>query len=133
MRKWGDRSKEVLQTLDEDLQWLCNTILYEVADVSLTCGHRTQAEQDALYPLFTKLQWPNGKHNSYPSRAVDLQPHPLPETEEKLWGALGYIAGRAVEIGKRRGLKVRWGGDWDGDGDLTDQSFDDLFHIELRK
>lgn len=29
------------------------------------------------------------------------------------------------------GVKIRWGGDWDGDWIHTDQSFHDLPHFEL--
>lgn len=134
MRTWGNRSKEVLDELDTDLQWLCNTILYEVADISLICGFRNEEDQNAAFDAGTStLRWPNGNHNQHPSLAVDLQPYPVPQRKEKLWASLAYIAGRAIEIGKRRGLKVRWGGDWDGDGDLTDQNFDDLYHIEITK
>lgn len=134
MRKWGNRSQRVLDELDPDLQWLCETILHEVADVSLICGHRGPEEQNAAYASGNStLQWPEGKHNKYPSIAVDLQPYPLPARKEKLWAALAYIAGRAIEIGKRRDLVVRWGGDWNRDGDLTNQNFDDLYHLELIK
>jgi peptidoglycan L-alanyl-D-glutamate endopeptidase CwlK len=28
---------------------------------------------------------------------------------------------------------IRWGGDWDGDQDFRDQTFDDLAHFELIK
>lgn len=111
-----------------------NTVLHEVADITVLQGHRDQVEQDAAFASGrSKLKWPNGNHNKFPSLAVDIQPYPLPERKEKLWASLAYIAGRAIEIGKRRGLTVRWGGDWDSDGDLTDQNFDDLFHIEIIK
>jgi peptidoglycan L-alanyl-D-glutamate endopeptidase CwlK len=103
----------------------------EVADISLICGHRGEAEQNEHFANGTsKLQWPDGNHNQYPSKAVDFQPYPLPRTKKKLWAALAYCAGRAIEIGKRHGLTIRWGGDWDRDGDLTDQNFDDLYHLE---
>jgi len=29
-------------------------------------------------------------------------------------------------------VSVRWGGDWDSDGEIADNSFDDLVHVELR-
>ena len=32
---------------------------------------------------------------------------------------------------KKLNVNVRWGGDWDGDGDYTDQTFDDLVHFEF--
>ena len=89
-------------------------------------------EQNSLFEAgASTLRWPDSKHNSIPSKAVDLQPYPYPDYEPKLWGALGYIAGRAYAIAAEEGFSIRWGGDWDGDGDTTDQKFDDLFHLEL--
>jgi hypothetical protein len=110
-----------------------NTVLYEVADISILQGHRGKEEQNKAFDTGrSKLRWPDGNHNKLPSTAVDFQPYPVPERREKLWASLAYIAGRAIEIGKRRGLVVRWGGDWDQDGDLTDQTFDDLYHLEIK-
>lgn len=132
MRIWGPRSQRVRAQLVPELQEIVDFILNEVADVSLICGHRTEAEQNVLYPKYTKVRWPNGKHNSYPSTAVDLQPFPYPQDERKLVKQLAYIAGRVIEYGKSRHLDVRWGGDWDQDGDTNDQTFNDLFHFEVR-
>ncbi len=132
MRAWGPKSQRVYSSLCEELQQACDYILHEIADVSLIKGHRTEAEQNALYPAFTKVKWPNSKHNSYPSMAVDLQPFPLPQDEQELREQLTYIAGRIVEWGKHVGIDIRWGGDWDQDGDVTDNGFDDLYHFEVR-
>jgi peptidoglycan L-alanyl-D-glutamate endopeptidase CwlK len=113
-----------LQTIvDELLQWV---------DVSLTSGHRGQEEQDELYRTKkSKLKYPKSKHNSYPSLAVDLQPYPYPENEHDLRAALGYIAGLSMMIAHKYGWKLRWGGDWDSDGSVVDNGFDDLYHLEL--
>ncbi len=133
MRKWGRRSLAVYDTLDADLQRVLDRALKEVADISLLDGHRGEESQNAAFDSgASKLRWPNGKHNKYPSVAVDLQPYPKPKNKEKLWAALGYIAGRIIQIGVEEGVELRWGGDWDGDGDMTDQDFMDLFHIEIR-
>lgn len=134
MRKWSDKSQAVYDTLDPRLQDVCDYILHEVADISLVCGHRTQKEQNEAYyaePPRSKLPWPKSKHNTLPSLALDFQPYPYPARQEKLWAALAYVAGSMKEYARRKGFKMRWGGDWDGDGDLTDQNFDDLFHVEI--
>lgn len=132
MRKWGKHSQQCYKELDPRLQQVMDYLLQNVADIALTTGHRTQYEQDAAFTHgYSKVQWPNGKHNRLPSIAVDFQPYPFPENELKLRTALGYIAGRAMEYGLAHGIKLRWGGDWDGDGSVTDQEFDDLFHLEL--
>jgi hypothetical protein len=36
-----------------------------------------------------------------------------------------------IEIGRQEGVTLRWGGDWNRNGDLTDNNFDDLFHMEI--
>lgn len=133
MRKWGPRSRRVYGQIHPTLQEMCDFILQECADVSLITGHRTASEQDALYPTYTKVKWPNSKHNSVPSLAVDLQPYPYPaDNETKLRQQLAYIAGRVIQWAKQKGYDIRWGGDWDQDGDNVDNNFDDLFHFEVR-
>lgn len=132
MRKWSKNSKRIYDQLDGRLQRLVTRIRDEVTDISLTYGYRDRETQNTMYENgVTKVKYPNSKHNRKPAIAVDLQPYPYPEYEPKLWGALGYIAGHAHRIAAEEGFDIRWGGDWDRDGDMTDQNFDDLFHIEV--
>jgi peptidoglycan L-alanyl-D-glutamate endopeptidase CwlK len=132
VREWGDRSKRVITEIDPRWHRVLDRVLQEVADISLLCGHRGQKEQNEAFENgFSKVRWPDGKHNKWPSLAVDLQPYPMPELEIKQVMALAYIAGRIIQIGLEEGLIIRWGGDWDRDGDLLDQNFDDLFHFEI--
>jgi hypothetical protein len=42
----------------------------------------------------------------------------------------GFVMGLATAM--NLGDRIRWGGDWDGDHELTDQTFDDLVHFEMR-
>jgi peptidoglycan L-alanyl-D-glutamate endopeptidase CwlK len=132
MRKWSPNSKKVYDELDERLKVLVVRLRDEVTDISLTCGFRDRETQNTLFEnSFSKVRWPDSKHNRRPSKAIDLQPYPYPKMTSKVWGALGYIAGHAIRIAAEEGFSIRWGGDWDGDGDMTDQDFDDLFHFEL--
>lgn len=39
----------------------------------------------------------------------------------------GFVKG----IAQHMGIPIRWGGDWDGDNQMSDQKFDDLPHFEL--
>lgn len=131
-RTWSKNSLKVHRSLHKDLKVLVRRIRDEVTDISLIYGYRDRETQNTLFENSrSKLRYPDSKHNRKPSLAVDLQPYPFPEREEKLWGALGYIAGHAFRIAQEEGFQIRWGGDWDRDGDMTDQDFDDLFHIEL--
>ena len=131
MRTWSVNSKKVYDTLDGDLKVLVTRIRDEVVDISLTSGYRDREEQNTLFEnSLSTLRWPDSKHNRKPSLAVDLQPYPYPRSELKLWASLGYIAGHAHRIAQEEGFRIRWGGDWNRNGDLTDQTFDDLFHLE---
>jgi hypothetical protein len=105
--------------------------LLDYMDVSLIWGHRTEAEQNALYPRYSQVQWPDSMHNHNPSLAVDIQPHPYPDNENDLRAALGYMAGLCWMIAQKHGFNVRWGGDWNRNGSVTDNGFDDLFHLEI--
>lgn len=132
MRKWGNQSQLVYDTLHPTLQHYLDRALQEVADMSLVCGHRGQVDQNAAFDSgHSKLRWPHGKHNHLPSIAVDLQPYPNDGSKEKQWAGLAYIAGSMIQMAKHDGVVLRWGGDWDRDGCLTDQNFDDLYHVEL--
>ncbi len=132
MRSWGKQSKKVLSELDSRLVKYLDRALQEVADISLICGHRNQEDQmKAYFSGNSKLMWPKGRHNSLPSKAVDFQPYPMPKDKAKLWAALAYVAGRIIQMAAEDGVRIRWGGDWDSDGDLTDQNFDDLYHLEV--
>lgn len=132
MRTWSKDSAAVYATLHPKLQVLVTRIRDEVADISLIQGFRDREEQTKAFESnHSKVQWPDSMHNKKPSKAVDLQPYPMPKKETKLWAALGYIAGHACRIAEQEGFAIRWGGDWNRNGDLTDQNFDDLFHLEI--
>lgn len=132
-RSWGLRSRKVRKELCSELQEIVDFILAEVCDISLITGHRTKEEQDSLYPVFTKVKWPNSKHNKHPSDAVDLQPYPRPDDDQHLREQLTYIAGHAIQYARSLNINLRWGGDWDQDGRIEDNGFDDLFHFEVKR
>lgn len=69
------------------------------------------------------------------SEAVDLYPlvnGKVPVNyKSKEYEALCYRMGEiAVEVAKELGIKIVWGGDWNGNGIYTDQKFNDLVHFE---
>lgn len=132
MRKWSLRSRKVYRDLHIDLQRLVDRYLEEVGDISLICGHRGEAQQNAAFESgASQLPWPHGKHNDLPALAVDLQPYPYPGSTQLLREQLSYIAGRLIQMAAEDNLELRWGGDWNRNADVTDNKFDDLFHFEL--
>src|SRR5437899_12949534 len=87
----------------------------------------------------------DSKHVVGPKRplslAVDVAPYPVvwPNPPGGSWSvgdlhALGrfyYFAGVVKTRALALGIPLRWGGDWDGDNDVFDQTFDDLVHFEI--
>jgi len=131
MRKWSAKSLQVRDTLDHRLILMVDELLTYM-DVSLLYGYRDERLQSTLYAQGkSKLRYPKSKHNTYPSLAVDMQPYPYPTNENDLRAALGYMAGLCYMIAEKHGFAIRWGGDWNRNGDVTDNGFDDLFHLEI--
>jgi hypothetical protein len=92
-------------------------------------GYRgEQSQNKAFTEGRSKLKFPNSKHNSLPSNAIDIAPFPI---DWKNRERFCYLAGIVKGIAHSKGIKIRWGGDWDNDGETTDNKFDDLPHFEL--
>lgn len=128
MPKFSQLSEEALQTCHEDLQELLRiTIQYK--NFSVLEGHRNKERQNDMHESGrSQLSWPDSKHNSEPSKAVDIVPYPVDwKNRERFYHLAGYIQG----VAEMKGIGVRWGGDWDQDGDVCDNHFDDLGHFEL--
>ena len=131
MNTWGKASQRHRESIDWHLNAVSDRVL-KLRDHSIIEGHRPEAEQNAAFDRgASKLRYPDGNHNSIPSKALDMQPYPIPEDEETLREDLSYLAGLYVGIGSTMGMKLRWGGDFDMDGETADNRWDDLFHIEV--
>lgn len=100
-------------------------------DFTIVCGHRGQAEQEEAYRKgFSKTPWPKSRHNLTPSDAFDFAPFirgRIPWTD---LGAFYQIAGVIRAAAKIERVAIRYGGDWDGDGETTDNRFQDIGHVE---
>jgi len=141
MFDWSPHSLKHRSTCCHDIKRLFDEVLREV-DCRYECGHRNKAEQNRMYVLKrSKVQWPDSKHNIYPSLAADVIPYPviwpnIKDTIEKysldlgrLYMFVGYVKGIAFELG----IPIRAGADWDNDFQVSDQTFHDLPHIEVIK
>lgn len=128
MYKFGNRSLDNLRTCHPDLQEILEEAI-KLVDFAIICGHRNKDEQDkAFHSGMSKVQFPNSKHNTYPSSAVDIAPYPIDwNNTERFTHLVGIIRG----IAHMKGIKIRCGIDWDCDGDITDHSFMDYPHVEL--
>ena len=128
MPKFSAISKKRLASCHPLLQELFNEIIKEF-DCKILEGHRPQGTQNKYYKAGkSKLKWPKSRHNRTPSWAVDVAPYPI------IWDDTGrfyFFGGYVVGVADKLGIKIRWGGDWSGDKDIRDQTFNDLVHFEL--
>jgi len=134
MPKFSQPSLSKLSTCDLELQKLFFEVI-KYFDCTILEGYRNQADQEKAFQAGnTKLHFPHGKHNQQPSLAVDVAPYPLNWSNTKRFyyfgGFVMGIAKRLKEEGKMT-HGVRFGGDWDGDTEVTDQTFMDLVHFEI--
>ena len=129
MPKFSKKSKEKLETCDDNLIELFNEVI-NTYDCTIIIGHRTKEEQDEAFRTGkSKLKFPHSKHNEEPSMAVDVAPCPIDwKNTKRFYHFAGYVQG----IAEKLGIPIRWGGDWDSDRDLDDQNFMDLVHFELK-
>ena len=95
-------------------------------DVTIIEGVRSKERQEQLLAQ-GKTKTKYSKHIT--GKAVDLAPYPINWEDREMFH---YMGGMLRGIGQSMGLKIRWGGDWDSDGDINDNKFDDLVHVEIK-
>lgn len=133
MYKLGEGSKKQLETCHPDIQKLINEVL-KVMDIVVVEGHRGQIKQEEAFRTGrSKVQWPNSKHNSSPSMAVDIAPYisaegGIPWEKTKYFY---FMAGVVKAQAEKLGIKLRWGGDFNQDMNFSNDSFLDMPHFEL--
>ena len=133
MANFGKRSRINLSQAHPDLQKLFNEVVKHY-DCAVICGHRNKEDQNKAYNegRSTK-QYPDSKHNKTPSLAVDVvpwfknKPHIRWNDKEKFYEFGGFVQGIAAALW----INIRWGGNWDMDDELKDQTLFDLPHFEL--
>lgn len=127
MPVFSHQSKSQLATCNERIQEVLREAI-KIFDFTVLEGHRDKEEQERMVEEGkSQLHWPESKHNTEPSRAVDVAPYPIDwDDRERFF----YLAGTVLTIAARKGYKFRWGGDWNMNGNFEDQSFDDLPHFE---
>jgi peptidoglycan L-alanyl-D-glutamate endopeptidase CwlK len=132
MASLGRSSRAKLDTCDPVLIDLLEEAI-KVMDFTVVCGHRSHEEQARLFKEgLSEVDAGHSKHNPYPSQAVDVAPYY--KVDKIRWDdieAMCILYGIIQGIAHMKGVAIRWGGDWDGDMDRRDQTFDDVWHIEL--
>lgn len=123
MPSFGVNSKRHLNTLHPDLQDVLNEAIKHY-DFSIIWGHRGREDQNRFYLEGTsQVEWPNSRHNTKPSEAVDIVPYPgaFDNPDEAFYLMATYIFRAAA----KHGVHLHWGGHW--------KNFKDLAHFELER
>tara|TARA_R100001509_G_scaffold159329_1_gene125647 strand:- start:3220 stop:3600 length:381 start_codon:yes stop_codon:yes gene_type:complete len=125
MPRFGKRSKERLKGVDAKLVNVLNELV-KIMDVTIIEGLRTKERQKELVKQgASKTKF--SKHIE--GKAVDVAPYPI---DWKDRDRFHYMGGMIRGIAQQLNIPVRWGGDWDGDGETKDNRFDDLVHVEIK-
>jgi peptidoglycan L-alanyl-D-glutamate endopeptidase CwlK len=128
MPRFSQESKSNLGTAHHMLQEIMEEAI-QFMDFSVLEGYRPDDRQDYLYQVgLSKKKAGESMHNRSPSWAVDIAPYPVDweDTERFV-----FLAGIIFTIAKKRGIEIRWGGDWDNDKIMKDENFRDYGHFEL--
>lgn len=124
--KLGKTSLERLGTIKPELQKVVRKAFETMPfDVTVLEGIRTAERQKELVAKGASKTL-NSKHLT--GNAVDLAPWPI-DWDNK--ARFNIMAEHVLTAAKELGIKVRWGGDWDMDGDSNDERFYDGPHFEL--
>lgn len=157
--RWGRESREVLDQLHPDLRRVVERVR-DHRDLAVREGYRGELAQNTKQLNGrSRARWGQSAHNYRPVLACHLLPWPVDDYYElvvrgqeivqhsaqramtlrpvdsrslRAWAEIHRFGAEVVTIGRELGIAVAHGGDWDGDGNLRDQTFDDLFHFELR-
>lgn len=134
MYKFSETSKDRLATCHPDLQRLFNEVIKRI-DCTIIYGARSDYDQQKLFKEGkSKLDGVKNRSKHQTSKeqpfslAVDAAPYPI-NWEDR--SKFCYFAGIVLAKADSLGIKIRWGGDWNCDNDLKNQTFFDLPHFEL--
>ena len=128
MPKFSEKSFAKLATCHPLLQRVFHEVIRDF-DCTVLEGHRDKDRQNQMVDDGkSQVRWPDGKHNTVPSCAVDVTPYPIQWDDRE---RQTLFAGDVLATAKAMGVNLRWGGDWDRDTEVRDNSFDDLVHFEI--
>jgi len=134
MPNFSDSSKAKLATCNPGLQMIFDYVIRDF-DCKVICGYRDKEAQDkAFKDGFSKVKFPNSRHNYHPSNAVDVVPYPIEwENVDRMRYFIGFVKGVAKMLLKYGQLdhELRTGIDWNNNTILKDQRFNDFPHFEL--
>jgi peptidoglycan L-alanyl-D-glutamate endopeptidase CwlK len=112
---------------------LLQTLFQEVAshaDIVILDSQRGRAAQELAFRAgHSKVHFGQSAHNWAPAIALDVCPKPIDWKDHQPFVDLGQKI--VLPLAKTLNIPIRWGGDWNRNGLLTDERFVDLPHYEL--
>jgi len=153
MPEFSEISANRLVSCHQDLQRVFNEVI-KYFDIRILYGHRSITEQFELYQkgrTYSRGEWIitdkgqivtncdgtiiKSKHNYIPAHAIDVAPFPVDWKDIDRFILLGgFVLGIAKEL-KRNGEienDIVWGGNWQSDFNLKNQTFYDYPHFQLQ-
>jgi peptidoglycan L-alanyl-D-glutamate endopeptidase CwlK len=114
-----------LSTCHPDIIRLAKAV-NEIFPIQCICGHRNELDQDKAFQNgFSKLKYPNSKHNKTPSLAGDFVPDPDKNPATIEWGDIKSFELMCLTFEQKAdelGIKIRLGRDF---------KFIDWPHVEI--
>ncbi len=140
---YGKQSLENINSCSKPLQRVAHTSMKIAESLGLDLTCEEGAREEETHAKFrknktTKVKFEDSLHSKRPSEAIHILPFPTrwpqpshkEKTRAKLLGRF-YIVATIVRIAaKQEKVDIRWGGDWNRDGKIMDNDFDDLGHFE---
>lgn len=136
MYSFGNKSEEKLNGVNPDIVRVARRALsFGVMDFSVIEGLRTAERQQDLYREGkSQLDGVTVRSKHQGGNAIDILPYPAVVNSVNVWDdkqRFCVLAGLMYAAASLEGVSIRWGGDWDGDGNNADSSFFDAPHFEL--
>lgn len=124
--KLGTASLKRLKSVDPKLQEVCLKAFETMPfDITVLEGIRTSERQAELFKQGASKTM-NSKHLT--GRAIDLAPYPVDWKDIDRFVVMSH---HVLSAAKQLGVDVRWGGDWNRNGEWRDEKFLDCPHFEL--
>ena len=146
-------SQEKLDSVHQDLVLIFQEVI-KVFDNTILYGYRSPEEQFELFKkgrnniaghwiitnkkeviTFKDGYIAKSKHNFSPSLAIDATPYPIDWNDIKRIHYFAVWVMATAERLKQEGKitnKITWGGDWNRNTQVKDETFMDLCHFEIK-